>query len=105
MAVCEHADMPFENERDDILFTICMGLMHCRISAKPERREHVQRAQVECVLENLERSGYTDHKDGRGPRGEAVKSAGETPIGAAAVRGLDGCTIAITLSLRDYIPI
>ncbi len=50
--------MPFENERDDILFPIRMGLMHCRISPKAEHREHVRRAQAECVLENLERSGY-----------------------------------------------
>ena len=28
----EHRRMPFESDRDDILFTIRMGLMHCRTS-------------------------------------------------------------------------
>ena len=50
--------MPFENERDDILFTIRMGLMHCRTSPKSERNEHVQRIQAEAVLTHLERCGY-----------------------------------------------
>ena len=54
----EHSRMPFENERDDILFTIRMGLMHCRTSPKSERDERVQRIQAEAVLTQLERCGY-----------------------------------------------
>jgi len=54
----EHGHMPFETERDDILFTIRMGLMHCRTSPKPERNERVQRIQAETVLTYLERCGY-----------------------------------------------
>ena len=54
----EHSRMPFESERDNILFTIRMGLMHCRISPKPERNERVQRIQAEAVLAELERVGY-----------------------------------------------
>ena len=50
--------MPFETERDAILFTIRMGLMHCRTSPKPERNERVQRIQAEAVLSHLERCGY-----------------------------------------------
>ena len=49
--------MPFETERDDILFTIRMGLMH-RTSPKSERNERVQRIQAEAVLTYLERCGY-----------------------------------------------
>ena len=50
--------MPFENERDDILFAIRMGLMRCRTSPKSERNERVQRIQAEAVLSHLERCGY-----------------------------------------------
>ncbi len=50
--------MPFENERDDILFTIRMGLMYCRTSPKAERNERVQRVQAEATLSHLERCGY-----------------------------------------------
>ena len=50
--------MPFESERDDILFTIRMGLMHCRTSPKSERNERIQRRQAEAVLAELERVGY-----------------------------------------------
>ena len=50
--------MPFENERDAILFTIRVGLMHCRTSPKSERNERVQRIQAEAVLAELERVGY-----------------------------------------------
>ncbi len=50
--------MPFESERDDILFTIRMGLMHRRTSPKRERNERVQRVQAEAVLTHLERCGY-----------------------------------------------
>jgi hypothetical protein len=50
--------MPFESERDDILFTIRMGLMHCRTSPKSERNERVQTMQAEAVLTHLERCGY-----------------------------------------------
>ena len=50
--------MPFENERDDILFTIRMGLMHCRTSPKSERNERVRRMQAEAILNHLERCGY-----------------------------------------------
>ena len=50
--------MPFESEPDDILFTIRMGLMHCRSSPKSERNERVQRIQAEAVLAELERVGY-----------------------------------------------
>jgi hypothetical protein len=50
--------MPFENERDDILFTIRMGLMHCRTSPKSERNERVQPMQAKAVLRHLERCGY-----------------------------------------------
>ena len=54
----EHGRMPFENERDDIVFTIRMGLMHCRTSPKSERNERVQRIQAEAVFTHLERCGY-----------------------------------------------
>ena len=50
--------MPFETERDAILFTIRMGLMHCRTSPKSERNERVRRMQAEAVLAELERVGY-----------------------------------------------
>ncbi len=50
--------MPFDNERDDILFTIRMGLMHCRINPKPERNERVRTVQAASVLDHLERCGY-----------------------------------------------
>ena len=50
--------MPLDNERDAILFTIRMGLMHCKISPRPERNERVRTVQAVSVLEHLERSGY-----------------------------------------------
>jgi hypothetical protein len=50
--------MPFETELEDILFTIRIALMSCRISPKPERRDHVRAAQAEAVVEHLRRSGY-----------------------------------------------
>ena len=43
---------------DDIFFCIRMGLMHCRVSPKPERNERVRRIQAEVILEHLERCGY-----------------------------------------------
>ena len=52
----EHGSMPFETERDAILFTI--RLMHCRTSPKSERNERVQTIQAEAVLSHLERCGY-----------------------------------------------
>ena len=58
--------MPFETERDAILFTIRMGLMHCRTSPKPERNERVQRTQAEAVLPELERVGYLRTDEDRG---------------------------------------
>jgi hypothetical protein len=70
--------MPFENERDDILFTIRMGLMHCRKSPKPERNERVRIIKAEAVLTHLERCGYrivkTDEDRGVRPSniGEAI---------------------------------
>ena len=48
--------MPFEDPREDILF--CIGLMHCRIGPKPERKERIRRVQAEAVLDHLERCGY-----------------------------------------------
>ena len=47
--------MPFDNERNDILFMIRLRLMHNRISPKAER---VHTAQAASVLEHLERCGY-----------------------------------------------
>jgi hypothetical protein len=52
--------MPFENERDDILFTIRMGLMHCRTSPNSERNERIRIIQAEAILSHLERCGYQD---------------------------------------------
>jgi hypothetical protein len=63
--------MPFDNERDAIIFTIRMGLMRCRISPKPERNERVRTVQAEAVLEHLERCGCrvlkTDEDKGQKP--------------------------------------
>ncbi len=63
--------MPFKNERDDILFTIRMGLMHCRTSPKSERNERVQTMQAEAVLTHPERCCYrivkTDEDRGMRP--------------------------------------
>jgi hypothetical protein len=50
--------MPFDDPREDILFCIRMGLMHCRVSPKPERNERIRRVQAEAVLDHLERYGY-----------------------------------------------
>ena len=50
--------MPFDNERNDILFMIRLRLMHNRISPKAERNERVHTAQAASVLEHLERCGY-----------------------------------------------
>ncbi len=63
--------MPFETERDEIIFTVKMALMSCRISPKPERRDHIRQAQAERILEHLERCGYrvtrTDEDRGQKP--------------------------------------
>ena len=56
--------MPFDSERDEIIFTIKMALMSCRITPKPERYDHVRNAQAERILEDLERSGYRIVKTG-----------------------------------------
>jgi hypothetical protein len=50
--------IPFETELEDILFTIKMALLSCRISPKPERQDYIRQEQAERILEDLERSGY-----------------------------------------------
>lgn len=50
--------MPFETELEDILFTIKMALLSCRITPKPERYDHVRTAQAEAIVERIERAGY-----------------------------------------------
>ncbi len=50
--------MPFDDPRQDIIFTLRMALMHCRVSPKPERHDHIRHIQAEAILQHLERAGY-----------------------------------------------
>ena len=68
--------MPFESERADLIFTIQMGVMHCRTSPKPERNERVRRVQAEAVLEHLQRCGYRVVKVDK-DRGQQPSNIGE----------------------------
>jgi hypothetical protein len=53
-----HRRMPFETEREDLIFTIRMALMKCRTSPRPERNEFVQTWQARTIVEHLERCGW-----------------------------------------------
>jgi hypothetical protein len=57
--------MPFESERDELLFCVKMALMHCgKVILKPERNEEMRGIQAKAIVEHLERSGWRIVKDG-----------------------------------------